>query len=81
MKIIQNGINGILIEPYNTLSMSKGIIDLFGREGFECLKQGSYGADASILNIKEPHKSAYDAIAKQYDFGATQLLRFKLNEK
>jgi len=26
--IIQHGINGILIEPYNTLSMSKGIIDL-----------------------------------------------------
>lgn len=54
------------------------LINLFQDEGFSCLKQASFGANALINHVSEPYKKAYDKLAKKFDFGATQVLLFEL---
>jgi hypothetical protein len=53
------------------------LIKLFEDEGFFCLKQASFGANALISHVSEPYKTIYDKLAKKLDFGATQVLLFE----
>ena len=55
----------------------KALIDLFQAEGFRCVAQSSFGANAFEKHVAATHKSAYDKLAKKYDFGATQVLLFE----
>jgi 2-polyprenyl-3-methyl-5-hydroxy-6-metoxy-1,4-benzoquinol methylase len=43
-------------------------------EGFMVKRTRSFGANAPPQRIQQPYKAAYDALAKQTDNGATQLL-------
>ncbi|MFA6529085.1 MAG: class I SAM-dependent methyltransferase [Candidatus Gracilibacteria bacterium] len=54
------------------------LLTLFENEGFECIAQSSFGANAYKKYVPEPYKTAYDRLAKKYDFGATQVLHFRL---
>ncbi|MBT0663926.1 methyltransferase domain-containing protein [Geobacter pelophilus] len=67
----------IVVEHLNLFSR-KALLTIFEDEGFECIAQSSFGANAYEKNVSEPYKSAYDKLAKKYDFGATQVLYFKL---
>lgn len=66
-----------MVEHLNLFSR-KALIGIFENEGFECVSATSFGANAYEKYVSEPYKSAYDKLAKKYDFGATQVLRMKL---
>lgn len=67
----------LVVEHLNLFSR-KALIALFEDEGFAVLAQSSFGANAYGKYVSEPYKSTYDKLAKKYDFGATQVLYFKL---
>ena len=67
----------LVVEHVNLFSR-KALIDIFENQGFRCLAQSSFGAGAYEKNVSQPYKSSYDQLAKKYDFGATQVLYFKL---
>ena len=66
----------LVYEHINLFSRS-AIKNLFDDFGLECISESSFGAnifDATNNNVKR----ALDQMAKEKDFGATQVLRFKL---
>ncbi|MBK8761692.1 MAG: hypothetical protein IPM03_14955 [Sulfuritalea sp.] len=67
-----------LVVEHLHLFSRKALIELFEEEGFICLAQASFGANAFINHVGEPYKMAYDKLAKKFDFGATQVLLFGL---
>ena len=67
-----------LVVEHIHLFSRKALITLLESEGFECLAQSSFGANAYEKYVSEPYKTAYDKLAKKYDFGATQVLYFRL---
>lgn len=65
----------IVIEHINLFSRS-AIKKMFGDFGMECISESSFGAN--IFGAVNPNvKKALDQMAKEKDFGATQVLRFK----
>jgi len=69
----------LVIEHLHLFSR-KALIKLFEDEGMICQSQSSFGANAFSKHVSEPNKSTYDKLAKKYDFGATQVLLFKLKD-
>jgi 2-polyprenyl-3-methyl-5-hydroxy-6-metoxy-1,4-benzoquinol methylase len=69
----------LVIEHLHLFSR-KALIKLFEDEGMVCQSQSSFGANAFSKSVGEPYKSTYDKLAKKYDFGATQVLFFKLRD-
>lgn len=69
-----------LVFEHLHLFSRKALIGLFESEGFVCLAQKSFGANALLGRVDEPYKTAYDKLAKTFDFGATQVLLFGLKE-
>jgi len=67
-----------LVVEHLHLFSRKALITLFENVGFECVAQSSFGANAYARHVSEPYKTAFDKLAKKYDFGATQVLYFKL---
>jgi len=67
-----------LVVEHLHLFSRRALINLFEDEGFLCLAQASFGANAFIKHVGEPYKTAYDKLAKRFDFGATQVLLFGL---
>ena len=69
-----------LVVEHLHLFSRKALIDLFELEGMRCSSQSSFGANAYAKSVAEPHKTAYDKLAKKYDFGATQVLLFRMED-
>lgn len=67
-----------LVVEHLHLFSRKALLSLFENEGFRCIAQSSFGANAYAKYVSEPYKTAFDKLAKKYDFGATQVLHFKL---
>jgi spore maturation protein CgeB len=67
----------LVIEHLHLFSRAS-LIKLFEDEGFVCLKQASFGANAPTERVAEPYKTAYDKLVKRFDHGATQVLLFGL---
>jgi 2-polyprenyl-3-methyl-5-hydroxy-6-metoxy-1,4-benzoquinol methylase len=65
----------IVTEHINLFSRG-ALIELFAGLGMECISQSSFGANL-FGDIDPIVKSSLDQIAKEKDFGATQVLRFK----
>jgi hypothetical protein len=65
----------IVIEHKNLFSRI-AIKKLFDEFGMKCVAESSFGANL-FEPIKPTVKNALDQIAKEKDFGATQVLRFK----
>ena len=65
----------IVVEHINLFSRD-AIIKMFDQFGMKCISASSFGANL-YGEIQPRVKSALDQIAKKYDFGATQVLRFK----
>lgn len=70
-----------LVVEHLHLFSRKALLTLFENEGFECAAQSSFGANAYTRYVAEPYKTAFDKLAKKYDFGATQVLHFKLPDQ
>lgn len=67
-----------LVVEHLHLFSRKAVLALFENEGFECVAQSSFGANAYAKYVFDPYKTAFDKLAKKFDFGATQVLHFKL---
>ncbi len=65
----------IIVEHINLFSRS-AIKKIFADAGMECISESSFGAN--LPEMGDPvFKKALDQMAKEKDFGATQVLRFK----
>lgn len=68
----------IVNEHINLFSRS-AIKKMFGDYGMECISESSFGANI-FGDVNAGVKRALDQMAKEKDFGATQVLRFKKNK-
>ena len=66
----------LVVEHINLFSR-EAIVEVFSKLGFSCLSASSFGADIDQSKNEIAVKNSIDKIAKIYDFGATQVLRFK----
>ena len=55
----------------------EALVDLVLSEGFDLVKTTSFGANAPPEIVPQPHKQAFDALAKMTDNGVTQLGLFR----
>jgi 2-polyprenyl-3-methyl-5-hydroxy-6-metoxy-1,4-benzoquinol methylase len=67
-----------LVVEHLHLFSRNALLALFNSEGFECVAQSSFGANAYAKYVAAPYKAAFDKLAKKLDFGATQVLCFRL---
>ena len=61
------------------LFSQKSLTNLMEYNGFQKIASKTFGANAPILTIPEPYKTAYDTLAKKTNNGCTLIAKFKLN--
>jgi 2-polyprenyl-3-methyl-5-hydroxy-6-metoxy-1,4-benzoquinol methylase len=66
----------LAVEHINLFSRN-ALIEMFKNVGMNCVSASSFGANVDSKQNQTVVKSTFDKMAKLYDFGATQVLRFR----